>query len=308
LKDFQTVHENRVNVELFRAKIIMNFGDDVTDPTARPSHHESKWLGLLESMKSLGSCVVAFSGGVDSALLLKAAVVALGDRAIAATGLSETYAPEEMEEARSVAAEIGAVHVMVRTMELTDPRYANNSHQRCFFCKTELYSQLQAYAQQHGYAAVVDGTNADDLGDFRPGIRAANQLGVRSPLQEAGLTKQDIRDLSQWLALPTWDKPAAACLSSRFAYGDPITVEKLSQVSKAETHLRRLGYRGFRVRHHDEIARIEMPVDQLTEALADRDEIVAGVKAAGYRYVTIDLEGYQSGRMNEGLNARLKSH
>lgn len=280
----------------------------MTQPAALPPELQTKWLALLEAMKSLESCVVAFSGGVDSALLLKAGVMALGDRAIAATGLSETYAPEEMDDARSVAAEIGAVHVMVRTMELTDPRYANNSHQRCFFCKTELYSQLQAYAKQHGYASVVDGTNADDLGDFRPGIRAANQLGVRSPLQEAGLTKQDIRDLSHWLALPTWDKPAAACLSSRFAYGDPITVEKLSQVAKAESHLRRLGYRGFRVRHHDEVARIEMPVDQLAGALADRDEIVAGVKAAGYRFVTIDLEGYQSGRMNEGLNARLKPH
>lgn len=269
---------------------------------------EQKWIGLIESIATLESCIVAFSGGVDSALLLKAAVDALGNRAIAATGLSETYAPEEMEEARAVAAEIGAVHVMVRTMELTDPRYANNSHQRCFFCKTELYTQLQAYAQQHGFAAVIDGTNADDAGDFRPGIRAANQLGVRSPLQDAALTKQDIRDISQWLALPTWDKPAAACLSSRFAYGDPITVEKLSQVAKAETHLRRMGYRGFRVRHHDEIARIEMPEDRLPDAFADREEIVRGVKAAGYRFVTLDLEGYQVGRMNEGLNARLKPH
>jgi uncharacterized protein len=269
---------------------------------------EAKWSALIASIESLDSCIVAFSGGVDSALLLKAGVLALGDRAIAATGLSETYAPEEMEEARAVAGEIGAVHVMVRTMELTDPRYANNSHQRCFFCKTELYTQLQAYAKQHGYAAVVDGTNADDLGDFRPGIRAANQLGVRSPLQEVGLTKQEIRDLSLWLALPTWNKPAAACLSSRFAYGDPITVEKLSQVSKAESHIRRLGYRGFRVRHHDDIARIEMPVDQLADAIADREEIARGVREAGYRYVTIDLEGYTSGRMNEGLNARLKPH
>ena len=267
---------------------------------------EAKWSALIATIGSLDSCVVAFSGGVDSALLLKASVLALGERAIAATGLSETYAPEEMEEARSVAAQIGAVHVMVRTMELTDPRYANNSHQRCFFCKTELYTQLQAYATQHGYAAVVDGTNADDLGDFRPGIRAANQLGVRSPLQEAGLTKQEIRDLSLWLALPTWDKPAAACLSSRFAYGDPITVQKLSQVAKAESHIRRLGYRGFRVRHHDEIARIEMPVEQLADAIADREEIARGVRDAGYRYVTIDLDGYTSGRMNEELNARLK--
>jgi uncharacterized protein len=269
---------------------------------------ETKWSALIATIGALDSCIVAFSGGVDSALLLKAGVLALGERAIAATGLSETYAPEEMEEARAVAAEIGAMHVMVRTMELTDPRYANNSHQRCFFCKTELYTQLQAYAKQHGYAAVLDGTNADDLGDFRPGIRAANQLGVRSPLQETGLTKQEIRDLSLWLALPTWNKPAAACLSSRFAYGDPITVEKLSQVSKAESHIRRLGYRGFRVRHHDDIARIEMPVEQLADAISDREEIARGVREAGYRYVTIDLEGYASGRMNEGLNARLKSH
>ncbi len=269
---------------------------------------ESKWTALIDTVRSLESCVVAFSGGVDSALLLKASVLALGDRAIAATGLSETYAPEEMEEAKAVAQEIGATHVMVRTMELTDPRYADNSHQRCYFCKTELYTQLQAYAHQHGFAAVVDGTNADDLGDFRPGIRAAHKLEVRSPLQEAGLTKQDIRDLSHWLALPTWDKPAAACLSSRFAYGDPITVEKLAQVAKAETHLRRMGYRGFRVRHHDEIARIEMPAGRLQDAFADRAEIVAGVKAAGYRFVTLDLEGYHAGRMNEGLNARLKPH
>ena len=268
----------------------------------------AKWDNLISLIGELGSCVVAFSGGVDSALLLKASALALGDRAIAATGLSETYAPEEMEEARAVAAEIGAVHVMVRTMELTDPRYANNSHQRCFFCKTELYTQLQAYAKQHGFATVVDGTNADDLGDFRPGIRAANQLQVRSPLQEAGLSKQEIRDLSLWLSLPTWNKPAAACLSSRFAYGDPITVEKLSQVAKAESHIRRMGYRGFRVRHHEEIARIEMPVEQLANALADREEIARGVKDAGYRYVTIDLDGYTSGRMNEGLNARLKPH
>jgi len=276
--------------------------------TALSPELESKWRTLIDTVRSLESCVVAFSGGVDSALLLKAGVLALGDRAIAATGLSETYAPEEMEEAKAVAIQIGATHVMVRTMELTDPRYADNSHQRCYFCKTELYTQLQAYAEQHGFAAVVDGTNADDLGDFRPGIRAAHKLQVRSPLQEAGLTKQDIRDLSRWLALPTWDKPAAACLSSRFAYGDPITVEKLAQVAKAETHLRRMGYRGFRVRHHDEIARIEMPADRIEDAFADREEIVAGVKAAGYRFVTLDLEGYHVGRMNEGLNARLKPH
>lgn len=268
----------------------------------------TKWDTLIDTMRSMESCIVAFSGGVDSALVLKAAVTALGDRAVAGTGLSETYAPEEMEEAKAVAEQIGAIHVMVRTMELTDPRYADNTHQRCFFCKTELFTQLRAYAKQHDYAVVVDGTNADDASDFRPGIRAAHKLDVRSPLQEVDLHKNEIRELSHWLSLPTWNKPAAACLSSRFAYGDPITVEKLKQVSQAETHLRRMGYRGFRVRHHENIARIEMPEDRIEDAFADREEIVRGVKAAGYQFVTLDLEGYSLGRMNEGLNARLKSH
>ncbi|MBX3070040.1 MAG: ATP-dependent sacrificial sulfur transferase LarE [Thermomicrobiales bacterium] len=254
------------------------------------------------------SVVVAFSGGVDSTLLLKAAHDALGDRAIAATGLSETYAPEEMEEAKRVASHIGARHEMVRTMELTDPRYANNTHQRCFFCKTELYTQLQAYAAQHGFEAVADGTNADDLGDFRPGIRAANRLGVRSPLEEAGINKEEIRILAEWMALPTWNKPAAACLSSRFAYGDPITVEKLKQVSAAESAIRTLGFRGFRVRHFGDEARVEFQATDLADALEREADIVSGVKAAGYHSVLIDPEGYRMGRMNEGLNAHLKPH
>jgi uncharacterized protein len=254
------------------------------------------------------SVVVAFSGGVDSALLLKAAHDILADRAVAATGLSETYAPEEMAEAAAVARQIGARHEVVRTMELTDPRYANNSHQRCFFCKTELYTQLNAWAAQHGFRTVVDGTNADDAGDFRPGIRAARQLGVRSPLQEVDLGKDEIRALSNWLGLPTWDKPAAACLSSRFAYGDPITVEKLKRVSAAESAIRALGFRGFRVRHHGDIARIEFPPEDLADAIAHREAIADGVRAAGYQFATIDLDGYRMGRMNERLNAHLKPH
>lgn len=267
-----------------------------------------KWQSLLDSIAVMRSVVVAFSGGVDSTLVLKAAHDTLGERALAATGLSETYAPEEMAEARSVASHIGARHEMIRTMELTDPRYADNTHQRCYFCKTELYTQLQAFARQFGFEVVVDGTNADDFGDFRPGIRAANRLGVRSPLAEAGLNKSEIRALAGWLALPTWDKPAAACLSSRFAYGDPITVEKLKMVAAAESAIRELGFRGFRVRHHGEHARVEFQPADLADAFEREADIISRVCAAGYHSAVIDAEGYRVGRMNEGLNAHLKPH
>ncbi len=265
---------------------------------------ESRLSALLTGMESV---LVSFSGGVDSSYLLKVAIDALGPRAVAATGLSQTYAAEEMAEAGAIASEIGAEHVMVETAELTDPRYADNTHQRCFFCKTELYSRLIELAGARGLKVVIDGANTDDLNDFRPGMRAARELGVRSPLQEAELSKAEIRVLSERHGLRTWDKPAVACLSSRFAYGDPITVEKLRKVAAAERAVRHLGFRGFRVRHHEDIARLELPEEQFGAAVDRSQELVRAVRGAGYQHVVLDLAGYRSGSMNEVLNARLKS-
>lgn len=276
-------------------------------PAGLAPETQTKLESVLNRLASLGSVVVAFSGGVDSALVLRAALEALPGRVLAATGLSASYAEQEITEAKAVAATLGAPHRMVNTSELTDPRYADNTHQRCFFCKTELYTQVGKLAADLEFAAVVDGTNADDGGDFRPGIRAAEQLGVVSPLAEAGMTKREIREAAKAWGVPIWDKPAAACLSSRFQYGDPITVEKLRQVAAAENVLRGLGLRGFRVRHHAEVARLEVPAEHLATIMEHRERIVEGIRAAGYRFVTLDLEGFRSGSMNEVLNARVKS-
>jgi uncharacterized protein len=266
-----------------------------------------KYRQLQRVIRELGSVLVAYSAGVDSTLVLRVAHDELGDRVLAATGLSDTYPDEEMAEARALATEMGVEHIMVRTEELTDPRYAMNSHQRCFFCKNELYGKLHEVATQRGIVHVIDGTNADDLGDHRPGLRAARQLGVRSPMQEVGMTKGEIREISNELGLRTWDKPAFACLSSRFPYGTPITLEKLKQVAEAERGIRQLGFRGFRVRHHDTVARLEVDPADFPRVVAQHDEIVKIVRAAGYRFVTLDLQGYRSGSLNEGLSDAIRS-
>lgn len=263
---------------------------------------EQKYSQLGEILNSMGNIVVAFSGGVDSAFLLKAALEFLGpERVLAITADSETYPAREKEEAITLAKEINAPHQVIHTSELSIPGYAENPVNRCYFCKNSLFDHLIPIAKDLGYQHVVFGAIADDLGDHRPGLQAAHEKGVRAPLLEAGLKKSEIRHLSRQFGLRTWDKPSFACLSSRVPYGEAITAAKLSMIDQAEDFLIQLGFRQVRVRQHDTLARIEVPTSELGELLSVADTVHVKLKEIGYAYITMDLKGYRSGSLNEVL-------
>jgi pyridinium-3,5-biscarboxylic acid mononucleotide sulfurtransferase len=259
--------------------------------------------GLAVILTPLGSAAVAFSGGVDSSVALAAAAAVLGpENVVAVTAASETYLEEELATARAQAARLGVAHEIVATGELNDESFAANPPERCYHCKSHLVEALTRVAERHGCAALLDGANADDLRDHRPGMRAASEGGVRHPLLEAGLGKTEVRALARALDLPTWDRPANACLASRIPYGEPITAEKLRAIGAAEAGLRGLGFDVCRVRHHGPVARVELEPGQLGRAAGEcRERIVAVVRAAGFAYVALDLEGFRSGSMNEVL-------
>ena len=262
----------------------------------------------LEQLKSLFQnmehALVAYSGGVDSTLVAKIAYDVLGDRALAITAVSPSLLPEELIDAQTQAAQIGIRHELVETHEMDNPDYTSNPVNRCYFCKSELHDTLKPLALKRGYPYVVDGVNADDLQDYRPGIQAAKERGARSPLAEIGVTKAEVREISHLLELAWWDKPAQPCLSSRFPYGEEITVTKLQRVGRAEVYLRQLGYHNLRVRSTGDTARIELPSEQIQSFVRETDltKLVKTFQDFGFVYVTLDLEGYRSGKLNQVLS------
>ncbi len=263
---------------------------------------KSKLEKMQDILRDLKRVAVAFSAGVDSTLVLKVALDTLGPaNVVAVTGKSNSLAEGEFEEAQRLAQSMGAEHVIIETEEMQDPNYLANPQNRCYFCKTELYTKLDNFIAERGLAAIVNGVNADDYSDWRPGLEAAREHSVRAPCAEAGMTKADIRTLSTEMKLPTFDKPASPCLSSRVQYGEAITPAKLKQIERSENLLRSLGFRECRVRHHNNLARVELPAIEIERACRPeiRAQIESGLREFGYAYVTIDLRGFRSGSMNE---------
>lgn len=265
---------------------------------------QAKLKQVQALFQEMDRALIAYSGGIDSTLVAKIAVDVLGDRALAVTAESPSLLPEDLEAARVQAAEMGIRHEVVQTHEIDNPNYSANPVNRCYFCKSELHDTLRPLALERGYPYVVDGVNGDDLRDYRPGIQAAKERGVRSPLAEVGISKAEVREMAKLIGLPWWDKPAQPCLSSRFPYGEEITVAKLQRVGRAERYLRTLGLKNLRVRSEQETARIELLPEQIQEFVLNTDlpALVAAFQSYGYRYVTLDLEGYRSGKLNEILS------
>ena len=265
---------------------------------------EKKYHDLVEVLLELQPVSIAFSGGVDSSLLVKVAYEILQDKCLAIIGNSPSFPPQELEEAKQLAQQIGITYEIVETSEMLDASYLENTPDRCFHCRIHSMEDLLRRSKELGYMNLVDGANVDDATDYRPGRKAAKQLGLRSPLLEVGIHKQEVRALARVMGLPVWDKPAAACLSSRIPYGTTITIEALKKVNQAELVLKRIGFNNVRVRHYDELARIEIDPEEFVCVVENRVEIIHALKDLGYTYITLDLEGFRSGSMNLTLTSR----
>ncbi len=267
------------------------------------TNQANKLTLLRQCFEQMEQALIAYSGGIDSTLVAKVAVDVLGDRALAITAVSPSLMPEDLEDAKTQATEIGIRHELVYTQEMENPNYTSNPVNRCYFCKSELHDTLKPLALERGYPYVVDGVNGDDLRDYRPGIQAAKERGARSPLAEIGISKLEVRELSKQLGLPWWNKPAQPCLSSRFPYGELITVEKLRRVGQAEQYLRQRGWQTVRVRSEGDTARIELPANEIQQFMGEMalPELVSQFQDYGFMFVTLDLEGFQSGKLNRVL-------